>query len=208
VPRAGLTRGRVVGAAAAIADEVGLERLTLAAVAEHFGVALPSLYKHVGGLADLRRELRILGLRQLASELSQASVGKAGSDALVGIARSYRAYAHRHPGTYAGTARAPEPDDEEHARAAAEVLQIVFSVLGGYGIEGDDAIDATRMLHAALHGYVSLENEGSFKMARDVDHSFQRLVDALDVAFTNWATATSSAPRRQPRRPRTDRGRR
>ncbi|HVM53676.1 MAG TPA: WHG domain-containing protein [Acidimicrobiales bacterium] len=194
MPRAGLNRERVVHAAGAIADELGLERLTMAAVAEHFGVALPSLYKHVGGLDDLRRELRILGLRQLAAELSQASVGKARGDALAGIADSYRAYAHRHPGVYAGTARAPEPDDQDHTRAAAELLQIVFSVLAGYGIEGDDAIDATRFLHAALHGYVSLEDGGSFKMARNVDHSFQRLIDALDVAFANWAADAAVTP--------------
>jgi AcrR family transcriptional regulator len=206
VPRAGLNRERVVQAASAIADELGLERLTLAAVAEHFGVALPSLYKHVGGLDDLRRELRILGLRQLAAELSRASVGKAGGAALAGMAHSYRSYAHRHPGTYAGTARAPAADDADHLHAAAELLQTVFAVLSGYGIEGDDAIDATRFLHAALHGYVSLEDGGSFQMERDVDHSFQRLVDAIDAAFAAWSSPTPAPSVRNPER-RTDRGR-
>ena len=38
MPRVGLTHERVVAEAAAVADEVGLEGLTLAAVAKRFGV--------------------------------------------------------------------------------------------------------------------------------------------------------------------------
>jgi len=40
MPRAGLSEGRVVDEAEQLADEVGLSRLTLAAVAERLGVAL------------------------------------------------------------------------------------------------------------------------------------------------------------------------
>jgi AcrR family transcriptional regulator len=188
VPRAGLSRDRVVASAAAIADEVGLENLTLAAVAEHHGVALPSLYKHVRGAGDLRRALAIRGVHDLADTMGRAAQGRAGVDALRTVAIAYRHYAHRHPGTYAGTVRAPDADDEEHTEAAARLLAVVFAVLAGYGIDGDDAIDATRALHATLHGFVTLEREGSFKMARSVDTSFSRILDALDDAFQSWGT--------------------
>ena len=63
---------------------------------------------------------------------------------------------------------------------------VVFAVLEGYGLAGDALVDAMRMLHAALHGFVTLEDGGSFKMARDVDASFARLVAAMDVALANW----------------------
>ena len=43
MPRAGLTPERIIGQAAAVADEVGLDRLTLAAVAQRCGVSLPGL---------------------------------------------------------------------------------------------------------------------------------------------------------------------
>jgi len=42
MPRAGLTAERVVVEAGAVADEVGLDRLTLAAVAHRFGVSVPA----------------------------------------------------------------------------------------------------------------------------------------------------------------------
>ncbi len=50
MPRAGLTPDRIISEAATVADEVGLDRLTLAAVAHRCGVSLPGLYKHVSGL--------------------------------------------------------------------------------------------------------------------------------------------------------------
>jgi hypothetical protein len=99
------------------------------------------------------------------------------------------------PGIYAGTVRAPDPDDEEHTEAVGQLLAVVFAVLAGYGIDGDDAIDATRALHATLHGFVTLEREGSFKMARSVDTSFNRLLGALDDAFQNWGTHSEQAGR-------------
>ena len=59
MPRAGLTTQRVITEAATVADEVGLDRLTLAAVAQRCGVSLPGLYKHVSGLEEVKRGISI-----------------------------------------------------------------------------------------------------------------------------------------------------
>ncbi len=189
MPRAGLTQARVVAEAAALADDVGFDRLTVAGVAARFGVRLPSLYKHVQGLDALRRLITTLAIRELADELRSAAVGKSGRDALRAVASRYRDYARRHPGRYAATLRAPDPDDATLVAAAASVLEVVFAVLAGYGLTGDDAVDATRILRSALHGFVSLESVGGFGMPQDVDRSFARLVAGLDAAFTDWNVA-------------------
>jgi AcrR family transcriptional regulator len=93
MPRVGLTHERVVAEAAVVADEVGLESLTLAAVAKRVGVAIPSLYKHIDGLDALRRDLAVLGVRELTAAASAAAVGRAGRDALHAIAGAHRDYA-------------------------------------------------------------------------------------------------------------------
>ena len=192
MPRAGLTPQRVVEEAGAVADAAGLDRLTLAAVAERFGVAVPSLYKHVRGLDGLRRDLAVLAVRELTAVLSRAAVGRAGRDALHAMADAYRAYATAHPGRYAASVRAPDPGDSEHLAAAADALDIFFAVLAGYGVRGDDAIDAIRGLRAAMHGFVTLEAGGGFGMLQSVDASYHRLVDALDTALT--ARPAADAP--------------
>ena len=192
MPRAGLTRERVIAGAAELADEVGYDALTLAAVAARFRVRLPSLYKHVEGLDALRSGISALAVRELADELGSSAVGRSGSEALGAVSHRYRDYAHRHPGRYAATLRAPAPDDTALAAASEAVLQVVFAVLGGFGLSGADLVDATRVLRSALHGFVSLEAAGGFGMPQDVDRSFERLVAGLDAGLQNWG---SGAPR-------------
>jgi AcrR family transcriptional regulator len=194
MPRAGLTRQRVVEEAGAVADATGLDRLTLAAVADRFGVAIPSLYKHVSGLDGLRRDLAVLAVRELTTVLSKATVGRAGRDALHAMADAYRAYATAHPGRYAASVRAPAPDDAEYLAAAGDALGVFFAVLAGYGLTGPDAIDAIRGLRAAMHGFVALETAGGFGLPQSVDASFRRLVDALDTALAAWPTTGSPSP--------------
>ena len=70
MPRAGLTPTIVVDEAARCADRVGLDRLTLAAVAQQLGVALPSLYKHIRGLDGLQRELALRGIGEITEAIN------------------------------------------------------------------------------------------------------------------------------------------
>lgn len=186
MPRAGLTADVVVAEAARLVDEGSAERLTLAAVAERFGVAVPSLYKHVGGLDDLHGRLAVAAAQDLGVALRRAASGKAGADAIAAVATAYRRYAREHPGSYGYLVRA-RPGDDEHARASGEVLAVLYDVLAGYGVTDDDArVDATRFLRSALHGFVALEIGDGFAMDRSVDRSFARLVHALDAALGSW----------------------
>jgi len=180
----------VLDEAARLADEVGLDRLTLATVAQHLGVALPSLYKHVRGADALRRGLATRAVVELAGEIRSAAVGKARTEALRALADAYRGYARRHPGRYAASLRAPDPEDGDHVAAGEAAVGVAFAVLAGYGLSGRAAVDATRMLRSALHGFVDLEAKGGFGLPQDVDRSFALLVDALDSAFTDWPDRT------------------
>ncbi|PWR12760.1 TetR family transcriptional regulator [Micromonospora sicca] len=186
MPRAGLTPQTVVREAARLADEVGYDRLTLAALAGRLGVALPSLYKHVKGADALHQKLAALATAEIATVLTGAAAGRAGDDALRAVATAYRAYAHRHPGRYPATQRAPDPADPDHVAAAERAVGAIYAILFGYGLTGDAAVDATRMFRAAVHGFVTLEAAGGFGLPRDIDRSFDELVAGLDAAYRSW----------------------
>lgn len=186
MPRAGLTPAIVVEEAARLADEVGFDRLTLAMLAKRLGVALPSLYKHIRGLDDLRQRLSALATSELAEVFVDAAAGKARAEAVRAVADAYRAYAGRHPGRYAATQVAPHPDDTDHLAAAKRAVDAIRAVLDGYGLSGDDALDATRVLRCAVHGFVLLENGGGFGLPRDIDRTFDQLVVTLDISFSQW----------------------
>ena len=103
VPRAGLTADRPTEAAADLADEIGFEHVTLAALARRFGVKDASLYAHVRNLQDLRTRVALLSGGEMIDRIAVAVAGRAGKDALVAFAGAYRAYALERPGRYAAT---------------------------------------------------------------------------------------------------------
>ena len=186
MPRAGLNREKIAAQAAAVADETGLDRLTLAAVAQRCGVSLPGLYKHVDGLDAVKRDIAVIGVRELTAVLAEAAAGLAGRDALHAIADAYRRFAKEHPGRHAASAWAPAPGDEEHQAAGAAAVGVLAAVLKGYRIEGDDMIDAVRMMRASLYGFVALEAAGGFGLPQSVDATFERYIDTLDTAWSTW----------------------
>jgi AcrR family transcriptional regulator len=187
MPRMGLNHDRVVAEAATVADEVGVDRLALATVARRLGVSLPGLYKHIDSLDGLKRDLAVLGVRELTAAMSAAAVGRSGRDALCAIAQAYRGYAAARPGLTAASVRAPAPGDAEPEAAGRAAVGVLLAVLDGYRIEGTDAIDAIRFLRVVLHGFVTLEAAGGFGLPQSVDGTFSRIIDSVDAALAGWA---------------------
>lgn len=183
--RAGLSREAVTQAALAIIDEAGAQgfhSLTLASVAARAGVSGPSLYKHISSLADLRREVALVSVRNLGRDLSTATVGRAGEDAVIALTRELRAFAEHYPGRYSAAQRAGDPDDPADAEliaAGGETVAVIENSLRGYNFTPDQAVDAIRSLRSAIHGFVLLELEGGFALPRELDASFDTLTRML-----------------------------
>ncbi|MGV8912529.1 MAG: TetR/AcrR family transcriptional regulator [Rhodoglobus sp.] len=186
MPRAGLSTAAVIERAAQLLDEQGAESLSLADVAASFGVKIPSLYKHVDGVRGLQRGIMLSAKSDLTKAMEQAAVGRSRDDAIRGIAVSYRNWALQHPGQYPLTVRAPALDDADDATVSAASVSVIFSVLAGYGLQDDDAVDATRFLRSALHGFVSLETGGAFELPVDRERSFNKLVESAATALAAW----------------------
>jgi AcrR family transcriptional regulator len=186
VPRAGLDPAVVTAAAAELADEVGLDSVTMGSLAARLGVRAPSLYKHVEGQADILRRIAVQALTELGDALRDALQGRAGRAALVAAADAFRTYATEHPGRYAATVRVTsvQPGDPL-AAAGTRVFNSLAVVLDGSRIDPADTIHALRMLRSLLHGFATLESSGVFQLDTDVDDSFAWLVGFLDRGLTS-----------------------
>ncbi|RAY14100.1 TetR family transcriptional regulator [Actinomadura craniellae] len=184
--RAGVTVGRLAEAAAELADEVGLENMTVSELARRFGVKDASLYSHIRNAHELRVRVAVLALAELADRAATALAGRAGRDALIAFADTYRDYAEEHPGRYAATRVTLDPETAE-ASAARRHSEMMRAILRGYALAEPDQTDAVRMLGSAFHGFVSLEQTGGFRYhPRGADDSWRRMLDALDIALRNW----------------------
>jgi len=183
--KVGLGRGDVVRSAASIADRDGLDAVTLAAVAGDLGVKSPSLYAHVAGTDGLRHALAFHANKAIHRALAEAADTPGEPDErLRAVANAYRVFANQHSGLYASLLPAPDPaTDPELAEAARRSVDVVIALLPDAArFDDSDTIHRIRAFRAALHGFVSLENDGGFGLPVDLDASFDHLVDtAVDT---------------------------
>ena len=191
MPRAGLTSGRVTVAAADLADEVGLEQVTLTALAKHFGVATPSLYTHVRSSADVRTRVALLALEDTADLVADALAGVSGRAALAAVGGVWRDYARRHPGRYAAT-RLSLDAATAAASAGPRHAELSRAALRDYALSADDETHAVRLLGATFHGYAALDAAGAFghggPTVPSSDDTWERVVDGLDTLLRSWGT--------------------
>jgi AcrR family transcriptional regulator len=191
MPRAGLDSRQVVDAAAELIDREGANALSLSALAQRLGVRSPSLYVHVDSLEDLRRRLATRAAEQLGDVLAPAAVGLSRGAALRSFGHAYRTWALAHPGLYGLIESAGQGGDP----AVARVLELMFAVLRGYGLEGDEAVHAARSVRAAVHGFVQLEAAVGFGIPIDPGASFEWMLAMLDRGLTgDGAAAPAFAP--------------
>ncbi|WKU46170.1 WHG domain-containing protein [Streptomyces sp. VNUA116] len=184
--RAGLTAAKVIAAAADMADEGGLDNVTVSALARRLGVKDASLYSHVKNLRDLRVRIGLLGSEEMTDRIGAAVAGRAGKDALVAFADAYRQFALDHPGRYAATQMRFEPEEVAGSIGFRRSVELTYGMLRAYDLAEPDLTDAGRLLRSTFHGYIHLELGGGFGHSRDVGESWARSLDALHQVLENW----------------------
>ncbi|WNI28541.1 WHG domain-containing protein [Streptomyces sp. ITFR-6] len=173
MPRAALSPDAVVALALEVVDEGGAAALTLSAVASRAGVATPSLYKHVRGLAELRVLVSTRIMNDMADAAGRAVLGRSADEAVRAFMETWRTYARRHPHRYAAMLQTPEPGSTE---AGERLLGIILAALRSYGLTDSAAIHMTRCLRAAVHGFAVLETGGAFGLPESLDESYDLLI--------------------------------
>jgi AcrR family transcriptional regulator len=134
-PRQPLDRERVLKAAAALADEVGLEATSMRRVADALGVTAMALYKHIAN----REELIDGMLDRLVESIEVPADGLPWQQALRSAIRSARATMSAHPWAQAAI--------ETRATASPTVLAYMDSLMA---IMFDGGLSAD-LVHHAMH---------------------------------------------------------
>lgn len=184
--RAGLTTATVVKTAMKIADEEGIEQLTLLRIAEELGVKSPSLYEHVEGMNGLIRQLKLKGLMLMGQQFQHAVIGISGDDAVRRLVDSFRSFVKAHPAVYSLTVESDNTEDKELGKAAREILDVIYTVLKFYGLSEDKLVHATRYMRSVVHGFVSLEKAGGFGLSLDPGVSFETIKELIVTNLNTW----------------------
>jgi AcrR family transcriptional regulator len=176
----GLDSQTILNAAAELAEEKGLENVSLLQVAEKLGVKSPSLYNHLSGLQELSSGIAKLAISRLEDTIRSAAVGRSKENALVAIAYAYRKFAKENPELYKAILRFPDYNDSSVQEAGHTVVRILYQVMEPYHYSKEETINYVRGFRSALHGFISLEEAGFFQSNEaNVDKSYEQLVSRL-----------------------------
>jgi AcrR family transcriptional regulator len=187
--KAGLTRDDVIDTAQAVADEVGLDRLTLVAIADRLEIKPPSLYNHVDGLDGILRELALRGALYTTAVIESTRDSRSGEDALRQMGHDYRRFALEHPGLYGAAVEATRRiDDDEIWNEVYRSIVVLGEILGEMGVPAEQRLAAIRSVRSMLHGFVALERSGGFGLPEDTDKSFATAVDMLIAGLRGLST--------------------
>lgn len=179
------------GRRADLADQVGLDKVTLTALARGFGVKDASLYSHVRNSQDLRVRLALLAAGELADRILPHGGRAGGPGRAERLRRGLPRLRARSPGPLRRHPTAAGPGHGVFLPAAQRSLDACASILRGYGLAEPDLTDAGRLLRATLHGYVSLEAAYGFGHPRPVQVSWEQSLIGLHQLLSNWPTDTA-----------------
>jgi len=143
----------ILEAALAIADERGLDAVTMRAVAERVGVTSMALYPHIGdkdGLLD-----GMVG--QLLSKLPLPAPGADWQARLGDLARAVRSLAKQHPGATTLLFARPTVTPD-----AVRVVDAIYATLLAAGVPPREVPRVERLISTAILGYAVSEVSGRF----------------------------------------------
>lgn len=155
-----------------MADEHGIEAVTMAGVAERLGVTPMALYRHVANKADLLDGV----VELLLTEFPPPSSERPWQERLTALAANIRTTAHRHPTVFPLLLQRPATTDE-----ARQTREAVYVALVDAGVPKDRTAQVERLASTAILGFVISEVAGRFRnhSRRQLDADFEALQTLL-----------------------------
>jgi len=195
------TDDEVIAAARKLVRRHGRDGFSMTDVAAAVGVRAPSLYGRFAHREALVTAVELTLWTELGAALARAPRHAEPIATLTELARAYRQFAKANAREYGlmFDARAERSPEGTRARAAGLAPAMpAFAALAGEA----NALMAARVLTPFLHGFVSMELAGAFRLGEGIDEAFEHGVATILVGLARGASAGSRARSPRPvRRP-------
>lgn len=179
-------RAGILDAALELADQEGLDAVTMHAVARRLNVTAMALYRHMDGKDALLDGL----VERLLSAIPAQQARQPGEQWLTAVASGIREVARRHPAVFPLLLTRPAATP-----AARRVRDGVVAALQETGLTQAAARRAERLLSTAVLGFAASEAAGRFRQHDQavIDQDFAELLRWLRLGLTSPPTAGENA---------------
>lgn len=166
-----IDRAEILDAAMQVADEHGLEAVTMHSVAQRLTVTPMALYRHVDGKQALLDGL----VERLLTGYPLPAADAPWDTRLTAMAEAVRSAAKRHPAVFPLLLTRPA-----ETPAARTVRDFVQAALREAGLAADEAARAERLISTAVLGFAASEAAGRFR------HHAQAVIDEDFTVLLGW----------------------
>lgn len=189
----------IIAATRELLERKGRDGFSMNDIAAAVGIRAPSLYRRFEHRAALLGEVELVLWDALGQALANV-VADEPAETLIRQAHAYRRFAKRNPNGYSLMFDATSPHTEAGVQARARALTAAmpaFTALVGV----DHALAAARVITPYLHGFISMELAGAFRLGGGLDAAFNEGVTSI-LRGLEAMPATASASRNPTRRRR------
>ncbi len=179
MPRAGLTREKVIEAAARLANENGLGYVTISTLAAHLKIKKPSLYNHIESQDDILRSIMVYGWTHGIEPIAARIQAQDAHVALKEYARFFYKYALENPGIFEAMLWYNKYQSEELVQATEKLYEFFFAQTDKLKISRENANHLLRTYRAFLEGFALLVIHKSFGNPISIEESFELSLDVL-----------------------------
>ena len=164
MPRLGLTADTIIETAAQMANEIGIDKISIKLLAEKFNIKSPSFYNHFTNLDEIKNGVMLYGWKQLEEKALRAAVGVSGYDAVKAICYAFYDYATSNAGIF---------------DAMLWYNNFHYKITASLSISEQNSRHLVRMFRSFLEGFCLLVNKKSFGNPLPVSDTFALSVDTL-----------------------------
>lgn len=179
MPRIGLSREKVIERAATLANEKGLEYVTITTLADYLGIKKPSLYNHIKSQEDIYHGIMIYGWQNGAEKIAENIVEEDAHEALRKYAYAFYQYAMDNPGIFEAMLWYNKYKSEELIKATEKIYTFFFAQTDKLHIDREVANHLLRTYRAFLEGFLLLVIHDSFGNPISIEKSFALSLDVL-----------------------------
>lgn len=174
-PAGPLSRGRIVEAAIELADEAGLDAVTMNGVAKRLGAGTMSLYRHVASKDDLVTAM----VERVTADFSYPNrEGRHWRECMHALASQDRAAFQMHPWMMSATATVTPP----YGTASLAAMEWALEVLEGAGFPPAKAASAIMTINHYVQGSARVALGESSAATDDPGHAWRERLAGTDLS--------------------------
>lgn len=179
MPKNNISEELIIETSAHIANEIGLDNLSLKIIAEELNIKPPSLYNHIFGLDNIKEKLMIYGWKQIENKMIDSAVGVAGYEALKNMCYAFYDYATNNKGVFAAMLWYNKYETQENNNSTVRLFELLFKVMKALDISEDNINHSIRTLRGFLEGFSLLVNNNAFGNPISIKESFDLSLEII-----------------------------